>query len=289
MIVYELSQEKFKLKDILTVTGLPESTYHYHCSKKETKNKDEALENLIQEIFDENDGNYGYRRIQKALKNKGHQVNHKRVKRLMDQLGIKCTKFSHKNRRYNSYKGTVGKTAKNKLNRRFTTPIPLQKLVTDVTEFKCLDDQKLYLSPILDLYNSEIISFKISNRPTLDIALDPLNEALALVTEHALYRTTIHSDQGWHYQHNSWVKALKQHGIFQSMSRKGNCLDNSPMENFFSLLKQEMYHGVEKVSYDTLKERIEHYIDYYNHRRIKTKLSGLSPVAYRKQDTQLAA
>ena len=110
-----------------------------------------------------------------------------------------------------------------------------------------------------------------------------------MVTEHALYRTTIHSDQGWHYQHNSWVNALKQHGIFQSMSRKGNCLDNSPMENFFSLLKQEMYHGVEQVSYDTLKERIEHYIDYYNHRRIKTKLSGLSPVAYRKQDTQLAA
>ena len=110
--------------------------------------------------------------------------------------------------------------------------------MTDVTACKCLDYPKLYLSPLLDLYNSEIISFKISNRPTLDIALDPLNEALALVAEHALYRATIHSDQGWHYQHNSWVKALKQHGIFQSMSRKGNCLDNSPMESFF--LKRRM-------------------------------------------------
>lgn len=289
MIVYELSQENFKLKTILTVTGLPESTYHYHCSKKDEETKDETLGTLIQEIFEENDGNYGYRRIQEALKNKGHQVNHKHVKRLMDHLGIKCTKFSNKNRRYNSYKGTVGKTAQNKLNRRFSTPIPLQKLVTDVTEFKCLEGNKLYLSPILDLYNSEIISFKISNRPTLDIALDPLNDALSLVGNHAMYRTTIHSDQGWHYQHKSWVSTLKQHGVFQSMSRKGNCLDNSPMENFFGLLKQEMYHGVEKVSFDILKERIEHYIYYYNHQRIKTKLSGLSPVAYRKQDTQLAA
>lgn len=78
MIVYALNQEKFKRKDILTVTGLPESTYHYHCSKQDTKNKDEDLEHLIQEIFNEHDGNYGYRRIQKALKNKEHLANHKR-------------------------------------------------------------------------------------------------------------------------------------------------------------------------------------------------------------------
>ena len=207
----------------------------------------------------------------------------------MDKLGIHCTKFSRKSRRYSSYKGTVGKIAKNRINRRFTTSIPLQKLLTDVTEFKCLNDEKLYLSPIMDLYNREIISFKVLKRPTLDLALDPLKEAISVLGKHAQYRTTIHSDQGWHYQHNSWVKTLKKHDIFQSMSRKGNCLDNSPMENFFGLLKQEMYYGEEKVTYASLKNRIENYIDYYNNKRIKAKLSGLSPVNYRKQDTQLAA
>lgn len=168
------------------------------------------------------------------------------------------------------------------------TPHPLQKLVTDVTEFKCINDETLYLSPIMDLYNMEIISFKVSKRPTLDLALDPLKAALSVVEKQAKYRTTIHSDQGWHYQHNSWVKTLKKHNVFQSMSRKGNCIDNSPMENFFGLLKQEMYYGEERVSYSTLKNRIENYIYYYNNKRIKRKLSGMSPVAYRKQDTQLA-
>ncbi len=271
------------------MAALPESTYHYHVSHKERPNKDKKLEELIQTIFEEHDGNYGYRRIRDELRARGHQVNHKRVKRLMNKLNLHCTKFSRKTRRYNSYKGTVGKIAKNRMKRRFMTPYPLQKLVTDVTEFKCLNDEKLYLSPIMDLYNREIVSFKISRRPTLDLALDPLEEAIPLVEKYAPYRTTIHSDQGWHYQHNSWVKTLKKHDIFQSMSRKGNCLDNSPMENFFGLLKQEMYYGEEKVSYPSLKKRVEHYIYYYNNKRIKTKLSGLSPVAYRKQDTQLAA
>ena len=198
------------------------------------------------------------------LKAHGYHVNHKRVKRLMSKLDLYCTKFSHKTRRYNSYQGRVGTIAQNRLNRRFSTPFPLQKLVTDVTEFKCLNDEKLYLSPIMDLYNREIISFKVAKRPHLQLVLEPLEEALTTIRKHAPYRTTLHSDQGWHYQHNSWVKTLKKHGVFQSMSRKGNCLDNSPMENFFGLLKQEMYHGEEQVAYATLKKRIGHYIHYYN-------------------------
>lgn len=244
---------------------------------------------MIQEIFQEHKGNYGYRRIRDELRARGHQVNHKRVQRIMKKLGLQCTKFSRKSRRYNSYKGKIGHIATNKINRRFMTPFPLQKLATDVTEFKCLEDEKLYLSPILDFYNGEVIAFRIAKRPTLDLAWEPLKEAVSIVQQHAPYRTTIHSDQGWHYQHNTWVKTLKKNGIFQSMSRKGNCLDNSPMENFFGLLKQEMYYGEERVSYSTLKKRIEDYIEYYNNERIKTKLSGLSPVAYRKQDTQLVA
>lgn len=233
-------------------------------------------------------GKYGYRRIHLELKRRRYEINHKKVQRIMRELGLKCIKFTRKSRRYNSYKGTVSKVAKNRLNRRFNTSFRL-KLVTDITEFKCGNNEKLYLSPILDLYNGEIISFGISNKPTLDFTLMPLKQAINIIKSEALYRATIHSDQGWHYQHNKWVKTLKKHGIFQSMSRKATCVDNAVMENFFGIMKQEMYHGEALTSYMELKHKIEQYIYYYNNERIKRKLAGLSPVQYRTQISQPAA
>lgn len=207
----------------------------------------------------------------------------------MKKLGIKCTKFWRKSRKYNSYKGKIGKIASNRLNRRFKAKYPLQKIVTDVTEFKTSDGKRLYLSPMMDIFNSEIIAWNMSPHPTLDFVIEPLEKTIALVEEHAKYRTTIHSDQGWQYQHNQWVKRLEEHQIFQSMSRKGNCLDNSPMENFFGILKQEMYHGEPLMTYEQLEKRINEYIHRYNTKRIKEKLSGMSPVEYRKHTTQLVA
>lgn len=194
-----------------------------------------------------------------------------------------------KSRKYNSYKGKVGKVAKNRLSRRFSTPIPLQKLVTDITEFKCLGEGKLYLNPILDLYNGEIIAFGIKKRPMLELVMEPLKETIEIIKNCATYRTTIHSDQGWHYQHNQWVRTLKENKVFQSMSRKATCADNASMENFFGILKQEMYYGEELVSYEELKSRIEEYIDWYNHERSKEKLAGFSPVEYRTQFSQSTA
>jgi len=249
---------------------------------------DQTLKTLIVELFEEHDGRYGYRRIHSLLKGKGHQINHKKVQRLMKELNLKCEKFGRKSR-YKSYKGTVGKVAKNRLNRRFYTPYALQKLVTDVTEFKCTNGEKLYLSPMMDLYNGEIISFSLSKRPTLDFVMDSLIEALSVIQERAEYRTTIHSDQGWHYQHKSWVKTVKQNKIFQSMSRKATCADNAAMENFFGLLKQEMYYGEELISCEALQKKIEQYINYYNNDRIKQKLAGMSPIQYRTHTSQLAA
>lgn len=246
------------------------------------------MEDLIQSIFDENNENYGYRRIQLELKNRGFIVNHKKVQRLMRKLGLKGSKFTRRSRRYSSYKGNIGTIAKNRINRRFKTPIPCQKLTTDITEFKCSDGPKLYLNPIMDMYNGEILSYGINMRPTLDLVMEPLEEALEIV-KNAKYRTTIHSDQGWHYQHGKWVATLKEHKVFQSMSRKGNCLDNSPMENFFGLLKQEMYYGEPLRTYEELKKAIETYIEYYNNKRIKQKLAGMSPVQYRLHASQLAA
>lgn len=289
-MAYELKEEGFKLKDSLAVIGLPEATYHYHVKRfEQEEDGEQTLKVLIQQLFIQFKERYGYKRLTKELKKLGHQVNHKKVYRLMTEIGLKCTKFMHKSRRYTSYKGKVGTVAKNRLNRRFQTSIPLQKLVTDVTEFKCLGEEKLYLSPILDLFNGEIISFGISKRPTLDFVMTPLKEAVDIVQQHATVRTTIHSDQGWHYQHRQWVTTLKQNKLFQSMSRKATCADNAVMENFFGILKQEMYHGEALVSYDALKSSVSEYIDWYNQVRSKEKLAGLSPVEYRTQTSQSAA
>ncbi|MCE5059137.1 IS3 family transposase, partial [Mammaliicoccus sciuri] len=189
-------------------------------------------------------------------------------------------------RKYRSFKGKVGKVAQNILNRRFKTNLPFQKVVTDITEFKLMNGQKLYLSPFMDLYSSEIISFKISSRPTLDIVINPLKEMIER-RPNLDHRLTIHSDQGWHYQHSQYTNLLKEHKIFQSMSRKGNCLDNSVMENFFGLLKQEMYYGQKFKDFQDLEQAIHRYINFYNNERIKSKLKGLSPKNYRRQTFEI--
>ncbi len=273
---------------MLELVDIPESTYHYQVKQFKKEDPDQAWKEIIFDLFQKHEGNYGYCRIYLALRTQGYIINHKKMQRIMEELDLKCAKFTRKSR-YNSYKGKVGKVAKNRLNRRFHTPIRLQKPVTDVTEFKCVGDEKLYLSPILDVYNGKIISFGVSKRPTLDFVIEPLNQAVKVIKKDAKYRTTIHSDQGWHYQHNKWIQTLKQTNIFQSMSRKATCADNAVIEDFFGILKQEMYYEEELVSYDELKRKIEEYIDYYNNKHIKQKLAGLSPVQYRTQTSQLAA
>lgn len=202
----------------------------------------------------------------------------------MKEYNLLCTKFHRKTRNYSSYKGTVGKVAKNELNREFDIKHPNEVWVTDVTEFK-VGEKKIYLSPILDLYNSEVISYSISSNPTTKFTSDSLREAVSkLPNEHKLM---IHSDQGFHYQHSSWVKTLESNNIKQSMSRKGNCLDNSPMENFFGLLKQEMYYGEKYKSIKELERDLREYIGWYNNERIKSKLKGFSPVQYRQESMHL--
>lgn len=204
----------------------------------------------------------------------------------MKELKLTCTKFTHRNRKYKSYKGNVGKIAKHLLKRRFNTDRPFQKMVTDITEFKLNNGSKLYLSAFLDLYSSEIISYSISSRPTLNIATNPLKELLN-IRPNVNHRLTIHSDQGWHYQNAKYVNILKENKVFQSMSRKGNCLDNSVMENFFGLLKQEMFYGEILDDFQQLKQAIQKYIFFYNNERIKSKLKGLSPKNFRKQTFEI--
>lgn len=267
---------------LLTLAGIPRSTYYYYLKQTNKPDKYKEIKEQIVTIYHENQGRYGYRRITMELHNRGYTINHKTVQRLMKNLGIKCMVRTKK---YRSYKGEIGKIAPNLIARDFHATAPNQKWTTDVTEFS-LFGEKLYLSPILDMYNSEIISYNISNRPILGQVMDMLDKAFEKIPDNT--NLIFHSDQGWQYQHKQYQKRLREKGIRQSMSRKGNCLDNSVMENFFGLLKSELLYLKNFKSIDEFKHELEKYIDYYNNIRIKSKLKGLSPVQYRIQSLLVA-
>ena len=220
-------------------------------------------------------GRYGYRRITMEMRNRGYIINHKTVQRLMKQLNLKCMVRMKK---YRSYRGQVGKVAPNLINRDFHAEAPNQKWTTDVTEFS-LFGKKIYLSPILDMYNSEIISYTVSERPTLAPVLEMIDTAFERLPENS--GLILHSDQGWQYQNQQYQKRLTEKGVVQSMSRKGNCLDNAIMENFLGLLKSDLLYLREFKDIEEFLSELEKYIFYYNHNRIKGKLKGLSPVDYR--------
>ena len=253
------------------------STFYYILRKSGNPDKRSIIKAKIIVIYHEHKGRYGYRRITAELKNSGLIINHKKVFRIMRDLGLKSIV---RQKKYKSYKGQPGKVAPNLLKRNFTAKKPNKKWVTDVTEFKVMGD-KLYLSPIMDLYNGEIISYNISARPNFDQILDMLTKALSKLQLKS--RLILHSDQGWQYQMQQYQDIIGTRKIKQSMSRKGNCLDNASMESFFGLLKSELFYTKKYTSIKALELDLIEYIDYYNNRRIKQKLKGLSPIQYRTQ------
>ena len=270
---------EFPLDILLNIIKLARSTYYYHLKQLNRVDKDQAIKVEIQAIYDEHKGNYGYRRMTLELRNRGYIVNHKKVQRLMRALAL--TARIRRKRKYSSYQGEIGKKADNLIQRQFEAAKPMEKCYTDVTEFAIpASSQKLYLSPVLDGFNSEIIAFNLSTSPNLEQVKTMLEQAF---TEKHYENTILHSDQGWQYQHDSYHRFLESKGIQASMSRKGNSPDNGMMESFFGILKSEMFYGYEKSfqSLNQLKQAIVDYIDYYNNKRIKTKLKGLSPVQYR--------
>ncbi|WP_415745355.1 IS3 family transposase [Streptococcus pseudopneumoniae] len=277
-IVQELMTE-FSLDLLLKAIKLARSTYYYHLKQLDKPDKDQELKAEIQSIFIEHKGNYGYRRIYLELRNRGYLVNHKRVQGLMKVLNLQA-KMRQK-RKYSSHKGDVGKKAENLIQRQFEGSKTMEKCYTDVTEFAIpASTQKLYLSPVLDGFNSEIIAYNLSTSPNLEQVQTMLEQAFK---EKRYENTILHSDQGWQYQHDSYHRFLESKGIQASMSRKGNSPDNGMMESFFGILKSEMFYGYEKSfqSLKQLEQAIVDYIDYYNNKRIKVKLKGLSPVQYR--------
>ena len=258
---------------------IPRSTYYFEINKVDkviTRNNN--ITDKIIEIFNYHKGRYGVRRVYRELKNQGHTINHKRVQRIMHELKLFGKRPKEK---YHSYKGKVGKISNNLIDRNFKADKPLQKWTTDVSEFK-FSWGKCYLSPILDMCTNEIISYDLSLSPNLIQITNMLDRAFEKFPK--LNNLILHSDQGWQYQHKLYVSKLKDHKINQSMSRKGNCYDNSIMESFFARLKNELYYGYEKSysSFDEFSKDIDEYIYYFNNERIQSKTKWMPPTKYRQ-------
>ncbi|WP_407230462.1 IS3 family transposase [Escherichia coli] len=263
--------------DLLKAAGLARSTLYYQLSLQKAKDKYADVKQLIASIFHEHRGCYGYRRIHCELQKRGLKFSGKTVRKLMQQLGLKSPVRLKK---YRSYRGNMGLAAENILQRQFKAEAPCEKWVTDITEFRA-GGQKLYLSPILDLFNGEIVAWETACRPTEELVKRMLNKGLESLAEGE--KPLLHSDQGWHYRNKSYQSALADKGLVQSMSRKGNCLDNAVMENFFGHLKEEMYYRRDYRSVEELENAVNEYITYWNQKRIKLSLGGLSPVEYRTE------
>lgn len=291
---------KYTLKILLKVSGLPKSTYDYYKtpkhlnSVKRKKEENDRILAIIKPVFEHHKGRYGARRVILACKDELKGINHKKIEKLMSENNLKGKQG--KNGKYHSYKGDNGESKENlllhkeidevnhktKYIRDFNTDKPNEKWTTDVSEFKS-QEGKLYLSPILDMYDGSIISFDISITPDFSQTKRMLDKAFELYPN--LEGLIFHSDQGWQYQHKTYQQWLKDKSIKQSFSRKGNCMDNSLMENFFGIMKNEMYYGHEKEfkTREQLKAAMIEYIKYYNEERINIKRKGLSPYAYRQQ------
>ena len=253
---------------------LKRSTYYYHASRPKP-DRYADVRPLVREVFSRAPNGMGYRQVAMALRNeRGLRISGKTVLRIMREEGCACR---IRRKRYSSYKGEVGKAAGNVLNREFSADAPLVKLVTDVTEFR-VAGAKAYLSPVMDLFNNEIVAFSISKSPSMAQVGEMLAQLGALELGPS---PLLHSDQGWQYRQKSYQRRLAELGIAQSMSRKATCLDNACMEGFFGHMKDEFYRGRRFESFDRFKSELEEYIGYWNNRRYQAGLNGMTPVQYR--------
>ena len=270
-----------ELEDLLRISKVARSTFYYHAAKLDAPDRHAQLKALIKKIFEENRARYGHRRIWLKLRALGWKVTKKLVHKLMNQLGLR-SKVRVK-RKYNSYKGTQSVIAPNLLAREFQASKPNLKWVSDVTEFR-VRDKKIYLSPVLDLFDRSIVGYNVATSPNIELTGKSLQNAFSANQPRA--GLLVHTDQGFQYQHAQWREMIQNHKGVQSMSRKANCYDNAVMENFFGHLKSEMFHGETFKSTNDLKSAIEAYIGWYNNERVQERLKGMTPMQYRNHAIQ---
>lgn len=263
-----------KLPVLLAAAGLPRSTYFYHQARLRASDPRAELKGAVTAIFT-NLKCYGHRRIRLELRRQGWWVSKKTVWKLMRELGLVCPTRRRKRPRPS---GAASEKAPNLLAQQFRATAPGEKLVTDVTEFKVCG-QRVYLSPVMDLFDGQIISYTIDRSPGLAFVLESVEQALASLDTGA--RPLVHSDQGFQYRHQAYRGLLDRHGATQSMSRKGACLDNAMIENFFGHVKTEWFYPGSFPSITEVEAGLHEYIRWYNHDRIRNTHDGLPPVVFR--------
>ena len=283
----------YSVKDLLGEFNIPKSTF-YDNVKYVTKNEDGSFiyvkpdkyikeKELILEVFNDSGCTYGYRRIEQALKFKGVILNHKTILKLMNELNIKSKIRCHK-KFNNTYNISSGIASSNIINRNFEASHPNEKWATDITEFKFTNNEKLYLSVVIDMFNSEVINYTIGNSPNLELVKNMMLGAIKNVSKNELKKLILHSDQGWHYRHQNFRDILEEFKINQSMSRKGTPIDNAKMESFFAILKTEFLTKENMNHFNNVDELLiglHNFINFYNTERIKLKFKT-SPVKYRQ-------
>lgn len=279
-------QKPYPISALCKISGVSRSAYYKwkHREKRQNELENEKLLILIREAYEERDGILGYRQITIKLRREYNlKVNHKRIYRLMNIIGLKsvCRK-----KRYNYIKSTPEVIAENILNRDFKTEHICEKWLTDVTEFKYGDGQKAYLSAILDLGDRSIVSYFVGRSNNNALVFETFDLAVARYPD---AKPIFHSDRGFQYTSKIFKAKLDKAGMTQSMSRVGCCIDNGPMEGFWGILKSEMYYLHKFDDYDSLKKAIEEYIDYYNTRRYQKRLKCMTPIEYRNYLSGIAA
>ena len=284
LIVTEL-RKIFKLEVLLEISKMASSVYYYHLEQEKHKvDKYEAIKEVIDYLFiDKHKKRMGYQRIHTELVKLGYHIGKNKVNELMRDKGY-LKKRKPRWHRYNSYEGDQGGIRNNLMNQDFTTTQPYEKAGTDVSLFT-LADEPVYLSPIIDFHSREVLAYAAGEDAKTDKIMAMLKN-LERTHGKRIEGMMIQSDQGSQYQSSRYREKLEKMGIIQSMSRKANCLDNSPTENFFGRMKTEMWYGHEHEynSVEELLAAIDEYITYYNSTRIASKLK-MSPVEYRNTFT----
>lgn len=276
-IVIDALLQDYPLTVLLLELKLAKSSYHYHRNRLRLPEKYVDLRSLIKEIFIENYSSYGYRRIHAELKNRKITVSEKVIRRLMEEeLIVRAVP----KKRYSSYAGEITPATPNVIQRNFKAEVPNEKWLTDITEFR-IPSGKVYLSPIIDCFDGAAVSWSIGTSPNAELVNDMLDQALDSLPLRS--KPVVHSDRGAHYRWPGWLERIKTNGLTQSMSKKGCSPDNSACEGFFGRLKNEFFYGLswEGVTINNFIELLDQYIHWYNNKRIKISLGGISPVQYR--------
>ena len=270
---------EYRLCDLLKLMNMAKSSYFYQKKANNRSDKYKDLRPVIRNIFEENFQSYGYRRILIKLHESGSAVSEKVVRRIMreERLRARCAKRRH----YSSYMGEISPAAENIVNRDFHAELPNKKWLTDLTEF-ALPAGKVYLSPIIDCYDGYIVSWTIGTRPNASLVNTMLDKATSLLKNGE--NPIIHSDRGGHYRWPGWIERMNKAKLTRSMSRKGCSPDNAACEGFFGRIKNEMFYGRSwmGVSLGSFMDMLDDYLKWYNEKRIKLSLGGLSPLAYRR-------